>query len=309
MTDLSRSTAAAPVVAFSQDARLSESHTRCVHPVNERTWAPVNPSGTAKRQPTAATPKNPSRSGAATPVENVETRAAEPNAVPVSGVTEPAVGASPAATTDSRHLTRWWLAVGTGAVVSMPLAWLLSHAALLPFLLGLFFYVLFGLIIGASMHRVASPGRPFSRSAIMVGTTVVVAFGWTTSIFLEGRDAPLKLATNAGDSTHYIGDQTIDEFRAGVSQRIRDVIAERYPPGGSLGYVRWVLASGEIEKGVVAGVHKPLRTVQSRLLWAVRVVLSLALFGFGIGSQTFLLRLERDPAVRAIDEPGYIPPA
>ena len=39
---------------------------------------------------------------------------------------------------------RWWLGVVVAAIFAIPLAWLLSYAASLPFFLGLFFLMLFG---------------------------------------------------------------------------------------------------------------------------------------------------------------------
>lgn len=204
---------------------------------------------------------------------------------------------------------RWWLAVAGGVVVSLPLGWLLSHAALLPFLLGLFFYVLFGLLIGATMHRLASPRRPYSRTVVLVGTTVVVLTGWLVSLGVESHNAPIKMAAEAGDRTRRIGERTIQEFRADVTASIRRLLDERYPPGGTLGYARWALTSGEWKKGEVAGFDRSLIAPQRGFFFAIRVVLSIALLAFGVGSQTFLLRLPRDPAVRAIDEPDRADPS
>jgi hypothetical protein len=198
---------------------------------------------------------------------------------------------------------RWWAGVGAGAIVSLPFAWLLSHAALLPFLLGIFFFALFGLVIGAVMHRVASPGRPYPRLQLVIGTTLVVALGWTGSIVVEGRDFPRRMAAEAGDTTRYLGNRTIGEFRTAVADDVRRFIRDRYPPGGALGYVRWVLTSGELKKGDIAHVNRTLVRGQRKLLWAVRVILSVALLAFGIGSQTLPLKLLVERTGRAIDNP------
>ena len=66
--------------------------------------------------------------------------------------------------------------------------------------------------------------------------------------------------------------------------------------------MRWILTSGELRKGQIEDVSRTLRRSQCGYWWAIRVILSAALLGFGIGSQTFLLRLAVDPAVRMIDE-------
>ena len=196
---------------------------------------------------------------------------------------------------------RWWLAVAVGVVVSLPLAWLLSYAALLPFFLGLFFFALFGIVIGAAMHRIAAPGRPYGQAMLVIGTTLVVSVGWVTSIVKESRDFPVDMATKAGNETRSIGDRTIEAYRAAVADDVRRVLRERYPPGGTLGYVRWVLTSGELKKGEITDVDRTLRPQQSRTTWAIRVVLSIALFAYGIGSQTFLLSKATERSARARD--------
>ena len=172
---------------------------------------------------------------------------------------------------------------------------------MLPFYLGLFFFVLFGVVIGAAMHRVASPGRPYGQWALLAGTTLVVVAGWLTSVVKESRDFPADMAAEAGNRTRSIGDQTIYEYRAAVRHDVRRFIREHYPPGGTLGYVRWVLLSGELKKGQIAGVHRTLRRPQRGYKWGIRVVLSIALLAYGVGSQTFTLKLAKDRASRAKD--------
>ena len=108
------------------------------------------------------------------------------------------------------------------------------------------------------MHRVASPGRPYGQWAVLAGTTLVVLAGWLTSVIKESRDFPGDMAAEAS-RTPDIGNQTIYEFRAAVRDEVRQLLREHYPPGGTVGYVRWVLLSGELKKGQIAGVHRTLR--------------------------------------------------
>lgn len=197
---------------------------------------------------------------------------------------------------------RWWAAVGVGTIVSLPFAWLLSHAALLPFFLGLFFFALFGLLIGAVIHRVASPGRPYGRTALVSGTAIVVIVGLTVSIVIESLDFPRKMAAEAGDNTRYLGDLTIGEYRTAVAADVRRFLRERYPPGRVPGYVRWVLTSGQLEKGQIVHFNRTLRRSPRKAWWAVRVVLSVVLLAFGIGSQTLPLKDATERTVRAMDD-------
>ncbi len=193
-----------------------------------------------------------------------------------------------------RGHARWWYATAVGMLVSLPLAWLLSYGGPLPFLLGVFFFMLFGLFIGAAVYRVGAPGRPYSRSAVLAGTTLIVGFCWTFSIAKESRDFPADVANDAVRRVRDIGGRSADDYRTAVAAEVRTFLAERHPPGGVLGYVRWMLLEGEIKKGAIPSFDQALRRPQTRWLFAIRVVLSIALLAFTVGSQTFLLAAPRN---------------
>jgi len=200
---------------------------------------------------------------------------------------------------------RWWKSVVSGLLVSLPVSWLLSYAGTLPFFLGLFFFVLFGLMIGAVMHRVAAPHRPYGTGALVAGTTLVVVGAWSVSLLKEGRDFPSDQAAHAGRKTRDIGSMEIDEYQSVVATRIQEFLLERYPPGGAIGYMRWASTSGEIRRGELEDVSLTLTAPQSGYAWIIRVILSLALLAFGVGSQTLPLRLASERALRAIDNPAH----
>ncbi len=196
---------------------------------------------------------------------------------------------------------RWWTGIGVAAVVSLPFAWLLSYAASLPFFIGVFFFLLFGLLIGAVAYRVAAPGRPYSSIQLVIGTTVLVGLVWGISIVKESRDFPGDVADRAVGRTRDLGNRSVAQFRREVAADVRRFLAERYPPGGVSGYVRWALTNGELKRGELASVERGISVpaAQIRVWWAVRVVLSIALLGFGIGSQTLTLKQSREVRVRA----------
>ena len=194
----------------------------------------------------------------------------------------------------SHSHARWWSATGVGTIVSLPFAWLLSYAAMLPFYLGLFFFMLFGLFIGAVMFRIAARGGPYRRSAVLVGTTLIVGVCWTASLVKESRDFPADLAEDALRRSRDIGRRSADEYRTAVAEDIRAFLRERHPPGGVLGYTRWMLLEGEIKKGAIPSFDQTLPRSPARIGWAVRVVLSIALLGFAVGSQTLPLSRRRD---------------
>lgn len=197
---------------------------------------------------------------------------------------------------------RFWLGIFVGGLVGLPLSWLLAYAATLPFFIGIFFFALFGLVIGAAVHRVASPGRPYARSTLWAGTILLVVGGWLVSICVEGRALPMDFARDVPGWTRDLRGKTRSQFVEDVADRIRSNLRENYPPGGTLGYVRWVVTSGEFPQGSIEGVKRTLRVSQRKGWWIMRALLSLGLLSFGISTQTLLLRLPRDPsAVRAGD--------
>lgn len=203
-----------------------------------------------------------------------------------------------------RRSVRWWAAVLLGMVVSVPIGWVLSLAGTLPFFLGPFFFALLGLVIGAAVHRVACIARPYGRVTLWLGTMVLVLFCWGISLVKESRDFPEGAAISAARKTRFLGTDSVQEYRRSVADGIRRYLRENYPPGGTLGYVRWVAANGQIDKGEISGVHRTLRSAQQGAGWVVRVVLSLSFLTFGIASQTLTLRNAHDPIARAKDVKG-----
>lgn len=200
----------------------------------------------------------------------------------------PAIAVEPAAVRGTSP-ARWWWATLAGTIASLPLAWLLSYAAMLPFYIGLFFFMLFGLVIGAVTFRIAAPGRPYRRFTVLAGTTFIVGVCWTLSIVQESRDFPADLAKEAVRRSRDIGRRSADDYRAAVAEEVRAFLRERHPPGGVLGYVRWILFEGEVKKGSIPSFDQVLRRSPARWGWAIRVVLSIALLGFAVGSQTLAL--------------------
>jgi len=197
---------------------------------------------------------------------------------------------------------RWWAAVGAGAIASLPLGWLLSYGAALMALLGLFFFALFGLVIGAVMCRVAAPARPILMSHIKAGVGVVVLICWSLSMAKEVHDFPIDKANYALASVSPLPEGTSPEgFKEDVKRFVRDTLTKECGSSETIGYARWTLTSSRMEYPV-ATMKKPivLKSVQYKGWWAARVVLSVVLLSFGIYVQVApLARVES----RAPDAP------
>jgi hypothetical protein len=199
------------------------------------------------------------------------------------------------------------LCLGTviGSAIAVPIGILLSYGAALPFFLGLFFFALFGLVIGAVTHRAAAPSRPFSRGAVLAATLPIVLVGWWCSILREARDFPGDMVDQVGKQTKWLGDQPIGEFRAETVRQVQNYLIKRYPPGGVIGYVQWIALNGELQRGELEGLERRIARSPRKFWWVLRGVLSLALLGFGVASQTWsLTRVETSRRAQT-----QIPPA
>ena len=133
-----------------------------------------------------------------------------------------------------------------GTLAAMLLAWsLLTLALSLPFLLGLFFFMLFGLVIGAVIFRFANVGRPFPRPRVVAATAIVSVICWATAIITEGVEFPSDFVTKAVKKAYIAPD---DSALARVEEQLRAFVvkhlSEEYPPGGVIGYLQYA-ATGQ----------------------------------------------------------------
>lgn len=184
-----------------------------------------------------------------------------------------------------------------GLVLMVPLGWLLSYGAALPTFLGLFFFALFGLVIGAAMYRAAGRGRPRRRASVLAATLVVVSFGVGLTVYAEARDFPSDIAEGALRERRVLAGRSVDQFRNELAGAVNSWLSEKYAPGGTWGYMRWIVSSGRIDKSEIELLSKNVVRSPSGKWWCLRVALSALLLAFGIGSQTMLLTKSVPPAL------------
>lgn len=199
--------------------------------------------------------------------------------------------ATPAVASKADPGRRWWKGVAAACLPALPLGWLLGYGALLPFYLGLYFFALFGLAVGATACRVASPGRPYSRPAVVAGTLVLVAVVWCMSMICEARAFPRQMAAQAARQAKVsdLAGRDIDTYREDMHRNVRAYLTREYPPGGIIGYVRWAAASSVLRSRSIEGLRGDIASTQSRYGFVVRAALSLALLWVALGSQTMPL--------------------
>lgn len=163
----------------------------------------------------------------------------------------------------------------------------------------MFFFVLFGLIIGAVIYRVALKNAPYPSKPLIIGTTLLVLSIWSATIVIESRGFPTITAKRIADKTLSIGDQSIDEFRAGVAEQVRQFLRDQHSPGGIIGYVHWVLTDGLLQADDFDAIKGTYTAPQIKFWWVIRAALSVGLLAFGIGSQTLSLK-NKPPAKNTI---------
>jgi len=220
---------------------------------------------------------------------------------------EPAtISTAPAAS--GPHATAALLrALVAGLVASLALGLtLLTWALSLMFMLGLFFFMLFGLLVGSIMFRMASRSRPLPRRGVMAVTGIVVAAGWLTAIGKECWDfqddfvnAVVNRRTFEKDRL-YIPQGGYDRVCGEVHDFIVAHLKSEYPPGGALGYLRYTWSGDGVMLDIPSQPRKiPVAPRVAPWVWWVRVLAALPLFFFTTFSVTSgLARLPSESELR-----------
>jgi hypothetical protein len=184
-----------------------------------------------------------------------------------------------------------------GLVPAAILSYLLALGATLPGMLGLFFFLLFGLLMGAAMFRVWEPLRPLRRRTVIIGVAVVVLVAWGGAMVWEAVTFPADVAKQAVRQVRKVEGKTGRDVRARAAQAARDYLAEHYPPGGVIGYWRWAATSKSISIPIT-GRPNPRPIPYRSNGWVV--VTRVLLCGLGISAAVYLLVA---PLARALPPP------
>ncbi|HQE27535.1 MAG TPA: hypothetical protein PL151_07235 [Phycisphaerae bacterium] len=191
--------------------------------------------------------------------------------------------------------TRWigWALVA-GLALTIPAGVLLGYLAALPFFLGLFFFMLVGLLIGAVMFRVAAKAPRPPVGAIWLLGSVVSGATLVVSLWAEYRALPagVEKLVRGSIAESFAGreDERV-RLKHGVHEFVATELARAYPPGGFLGYLRWAATDGKLKcPRILRTSTVEYRLAQRQVLWAVRVALSMLLMEAMIVSQLLALR-------------------
>ena len=176
---------------------------------------------------------------------------------------------------------------------------------MLPFLLGLFFYLIAGMIAGALAFRRARHARPVRGRTILFGCVFVALWATVCINFYEheyiiqtiGAEPRFAEARNEamseGRPSQEVTSQAGDAFRA----RLR----RDFSPGGMIGYDRWMMAGGKMNLSV-GSFTEPVSVQHGGLLWPIRTAIGAMLIAIGLWFSFEALR--RPTPVSNILQPG-----
>ncbi len=188
-----------------------------------------------------------------------------------------------------------------GCVLAVPCGVLLAYLAALPFMLGLFFFLLLGLIIAATMFRVGSKLRPpgtFGAVASAVGITVVVM---GVSLWVEYKALPRSVERVVRHSYYesFTADR-LTKLNEETDKFVVGALAQKSPPGGFVGYLRWAAIDGTFDcPRVFVDKTEPYQLPYRRALWLIRLATSSLLDWWTVVSQTLALRVKAQPQTSA----------
>lgn len=167
--------------------------------------------------------------------------------------------------------------------------WAFSHVANLPFYLGLFFFMLFGLVLGAAIFRLLAAFGSLSRRSSWRVAIFFIALPWLGGLALEAQYFPTDVY-DACVERHRLrrpsGAQDENPLKQDIPQQARTFLREQYGSVLTLSYLRWAVQDGSLEIHL-HDLNKSLtyELRQRPLGLVIRLAASLLLLGYGVFSQ------------------------
>lgn len=176
----------------------------------------------------------------------------------------------------------------------IPLCWLLARLIWLPMYMGLFFFLVAGLLVGAISFRLARPARPLARSRIIVGSAMVALLG--AAAFCEFEY--LNFVDTVGEAPRFadaknaalLAGRTARSVEQSASDSFLIALRERYPPGKLIGYVRWAMSGLDLDLAVDSA-QESIGLPHQGFRWVARTVCAWLLLAIGLNLSFDALRL------------------
>ncbi|MCB9855902.1 MAG: hypothetical protein H6818_09475 [Phycisphaerales bacterium] len=187
------------------------------------------------------------------------------------------------------------------AILLLVLDVLLGTLLWLPFFSGLLGFFIEGLIAGGIAFRFARAARPVSRHRLWVGILLLVAISMSGVLYSEywwfcgrvGRPPMFSKARNVilqkeTDEARRLA--ALSELSTESVQRFKSYLSESSPPGGALGYARWVTKSG-VASIDVRGETQKVEAGHRGWIWPVRTAIGAVLLAVGLALAFDALKL------------------
>jgi hypothetical protein len=179
----------------------------------------------------------------------------------------------------------WCTALGVSLLLLAPLDWLLARLLWLPMYFGLFFFLVAGLLVGGVAFRMARSARPLTRTRIIVGILPVAFASICITVILEYRHiasiAGAPPALGAAWSAQSKDSASVGDIKAEAAKAFRSHLADKFPPGGVVGYARWAVQSGEM-KITAFGFEETVTIAHQGLTWPIRTLAAFVLLLLGL---------------------------
>ncbi len=190
-----------------------------------------------------------------------------------------------------RSPARFWMAVALAIIIAPPIGWAMTPVAPLLGELGLFFFLVVSLLMGAITYRVALPAAPVPRLRLYILTGLVALIVWSANLLTEYLTFPGVAAKAVRHSIYMsLSPERRQRVEDGVRSYIHSQLEANYPPGGMIGYMRWASTSGTMSlPRVIDSTTVPFSLSQRRIWWSIRVVFSLVFTAGAFLSQILAL--------------------
>jgi hypothetical protein len=169
-------------------------------------------------------------------------------------------------------------------VVGLPFILLLMYCAWLPLLMGMYFFILGGMLIGAIWCRLARRVRPVPAGAVRLRMFVMLAIFVVVYLLAEYKVKVMHLVRDMTELT--IQMQSVDSLgqrqqrEREVADHVRQSLRKHGP--GPLGYLAWAATDGRLPPMTRYTGKAGLVLPQRQAFYILRVVLSITLLWYGL---------------------------
>ena len=169
-------------------------------------------------------------------------------------------------------------------LIGIPFIILLMYCAWLPLLMGMYFFILGGMIVGAVWFRLASRVRPVPVGAVrlrmfaMLAVLVAIYLLSEYKVKIGHLDRDMAELTIRMRSVNSLAERQAREKEAAdhVQQSLRE-----YGPG-PIGYLVWAATDGQVPPMPQYTGKEGLPLPQRRAFYVMRVVVSIVLLWYGL---------------------------